>query len=217
MITIVGLSRTSTCFEGSLTLRLCPRRRPRAAFSQKSRGCLLSAAKQTDYEFDERSSATPRMRFTPTQRPRGVACCARAAACRAGPTTAYSFGAGITKQQANFEATRTVACGSLPANQWGSAKCTATSGSGARMDTRRARPARSKHHPAMPGRASCAAAAGATTRPAAAPPTAAATRPGVRATTSGSVSRGLPTNRLPFLSLTLSQFFFLLSFFHRSS
>ena len=40
-------------------------------------------------------------------------------ACRAGTTTAYSFGAGITKQQANFEATRTVACGSLPANQWG--------------------------------------------------------------------------------------------------
>ena len=40
-------------------------------------------------------------------------------ACRAGTTTVYSFGAGITKQQANFEATRTVACGSLPANQWG--------------------------------------------------------------------------------------------------
>jgi formylglycine-generating enzyme len=41
-------------------------------------------------------------------------------ACRAGTTTAYSFGASITKQQANFEATRrTVACGSLPANQWG--------------------------------------------------------------------------------------------------
>ena len=40
-------------------------------------------------------------------------------ACRAGTTTAYSFGAGITQQQANFEATRTVACGSLPANQWG--------------------------------------------------------------------------------------------------
>ena len=40
-------------------------------------------------------------------------------ACRAGTTTAYSFGAGITKQQANFDATRTVACGSLPANQWG--------------------------------------------------------------------------------------------------
>jgi formylglycine-generating enzyme required for sulfatase activity len=39
-------------------------------------------------------------------------------ACRAGTTTAYSFGAGITKQQANFDA-RTVACGSLPANQWG--------------------------------------------------------------------------------------------------
>ncbi len=40
-------------------------------------------------------------------------------ACRAGTTTAYSFGASITKQQANFEATRTVAGGSLPANQWG--------------------------------------------------------------------------------------------------
>ena len=40
-------------------------------------------------------------------------------ACRAGTTTAYSFGASITKQQSNFEATRTVACGSLPANQWG--------------------------------------------------------------------------------------------------
>ena len=40
-------------------------------------------------------------------------------ACRAGTTTAYSFGASITQQQANFDATRTVACGSLPANQWG--------------------------------------------------------------------------------------------------
>ena len=40
-------------------------------------------------------------------------------ACRAGTTTAYSFGASITKQQANFDAGGTVACGSLPANQWG--------------------------------------------------------------------------------------------------
>jgi formylglycine-generating enzyme required for sulfatase activity len=40
-------------------------------------------------------------------------------ACRAGTTTVYSFGASITKQQANFEAKSTVACGSLPANQWG--------------------------------------------------------------------------------------------------
>ena len=41
-------------------------------------------------------------------------------ACRAGTTTAYSFGAGITEQQASFSSRRgTVACGSLPANQWG--------------------------------------------------------------------------------------------------
>jgi formylglycine-generating enzyme required for sulfatase activity len=40
-------------------------------------------------------------------------------ACRAGTTTGYSFGAGITKQQANFSSGGTVACGSLPANQWG--------------------------------------------------------------------------------------------------
>ena len=46
-------------------------------------------------------------------------------ACRAGTTTAYSFGASITKQsitkqQVNFSSRRgTVACGSLPANQWG--------------------------------------------------------------------------------------------------
>jgi len=40
-------------------------------------------------------------------------------ACRAGTTTAYSFGAGITKQQANFSPVGTVACDSLPANQWG--------------------------------------------------------------------------------------------------
>ncbi len=40
-------------------------------------------------------------------------------ACRAGTTTAYSLGASITKQQANFDATSMVACGSLPANQWG--------------------------------------------------------------------------------------------------
>jgi formylglycine-generating enzyme required for sulfatase activity len=41
-------------------------------------------------------------------------------ACRAGTTTAYSFGAGITEQQVNFSSRRgTVACGSLPANPWG--------------------------------------------------------------------------------------------------
>ena len=40
-------------------------------------------------------------------------------ACRAGTTTAYSFGASITQQQANFGSGGTVACGSLPANQWG--------------------------------------------------------------------------------------------------
>ena len=40
-------------------------------------------------------------------------------ACRAGTTTAYSFGANITQQQANFSSSGTVACGSLPANQWG--------------------------------------------------------------------------------------------------
>ncbi len=40
-------------------------------------------------------------------------------ACRAGTTTAYSFGASITQQQANFGSGGTDACGSLPANQWG--------------------------------------------------------------------------------------------------
>ena len=40
-------------------------------------------------------------------------------ACRAGTTTAYSFGAFITKQHANFSSGGTVACGSLPANPWG--------------------------------------------------------------------------------------------------
>ncbi len=45
-------------------------------------------------------------------------------ACRAGTTTAYSFGASITKQQANFDSPKKtgrgrVACGSLPANHWG--------------------------------------------------------------------------------------------------
>jgi formylglycine-generating enzyme required for sulfatase activity len=40
-------------------------------------------------------------------------------ACRAGTTTAYSFGASITQQQANFSSSGTVACGSLPANPWG--------------------------------------------------------------------------------------------------
>jgi formylglycine-generating enzyme len=45
-------------------------------------------------------------------------------ACRAGTTTAYSFGASITQQQANLDSPKmtgrgTVACGSLPANQWG--------------------------------------------------------------------------------------------------
>ena len=41
-------------------------------------------------------------------------------ACRAGTTTAYSFGACTTQQQANFASPKgTVACGSLPANQWG--------------------------------------------------------------------------------------------------
>ena len=41
-------------------------------------------------------------------------------ACRAGTMTAYSFGADITMQQANFSSEKgTVACGSLPANRWG--------------------------------------------------------------------------------------------------
>ena len=41
-------------------------------------------------------------------------------ACRAGTTTAYSFGVSIMPQQANIESTKgTVACGSLPANHWG--------------------------------------------------------------------------------------------------
>jgi formylglycine-generating enzyme required for sulfatase activity len=41
-------------------------------------------------------------------------------ACRAGTMTAYSFGADITMEQANFLSEKgTVACGSLPANRWG--------------------------------------------------------------------------------------------------
>jgi formylglycine-generating enzyme required for sulfatase activity len=40
-------------------------------------------------------------------------------ACRAGTTTAYSFGDTITKEQACFESRKPVACGSLPANPWG--------------------------------------------------------------------------------------------------
>jgi formylglycine-generating enzyme required for sulfatase activity len=40
-------------------------------------------------------------------------------ACRAGTTTAYSFGDTITKEQACFQTGKPVACGSLPANPWG--------------------------------------------------------------------------------------------------
>jgi formylglycine-generating enzyme len=40
-------------------------------------------------------------------------------ACRAGTTTAYSFGDEITKEQVNFESAGTVAVKSLPANAWG--------------------------------------------------------------------------------------------------
>jgi serine/threonine protein kinase/formylglycine-generating enzyme required for sulfatase activity len=40
-------------------------------------------------------------------------------ACRAGTTTAYSFGDTITKEQACFGNQKPVACGSLPANAWG--------------------------------------------------------------------------------------------------
>ena len=43
-------------------------------------------------------------------------------ACRAGTTTAYSFGDAITKEQARFDVDFDVgpaACGSLPANPWG--------------------------------------------------------------------------------------------------
>jgi formylglycine-generating enzyme required for sulfatase activity len=40
-------------------------------------------------------------------------------ACRAGTTTAYSFGDTITKEQVCFESEKPVACGSLPANPWG--------------------------------------------------------------------------------------------------
>jgi hypothetical protein len=40
-------------------------------------------------------------------------------ACRAGTTTAYSFGQTITKEQVCFNSENPVACGSLPANPWG--------------------------------------------------------------------------------------------------
>ncbi len=40
-------------------------------------------------------------------------------ACRAGTTTAYSFGDTVTKRQVCFEGMNPVACGSLPANPWG--------------------------------------------------------------------------------------------------
>ena len=40
-------------------------------------------------------------------------------ACRAGTTTAYSFGDTSTKEQACFQRQKPVACGSLPANPWG--------------------------------------------------------------------------------------------------
>jgi formylglycine-generating enzyme required for sulfatase activity len=40
-------------------------------------------------------------------------------ACRAGTTTAYSFGDRITKEQVCFKSEKPVACGSLPANAWG--------------------------------------------------------------------------------------------------
>jgi serine/threonine protein kinase/formylglycine-generating enzyme required for sulfatase activity len=40
-------------------------------------------------------------------------------ACRAGTTTAYSFGGAITKEQVCFGSEKHVACGSLPANAWG--------------------------------------------------------------------------------------------------
>jgi len=40
-------------------------------------------------------------------------------ACRAGTTTAYSFGDTLTQQQANFGGYRTKEVGSYPANAWG--------------------------------------------------------------------------------------------------
>jgi len=40
-------------------------------------------------------------------------------ACRAGTTTAYSFGETITREQVCFDSRSTVARGSLPANRWG--------------------------------------------------------------------------------------------------
>jgi formylglycine-generating enzyme required for sulfatase activity len=40
-------------------------------------------------------------------------------ACRAGTTTAYSFGDMITEEQVCFGSAQPVACGSLPANPWG--------------------------------------------------------------------------------------------------
>jgi len=40
-------------------------------------------------------------------------------ACRAGTTTAYSFGESVTRAQVNYQGKQTVPCGSLPANAWG--------------------------------------------------------------------------------------------------
>jgi formylglycine-generating enzyme required for sulfatase activity len=40
-------------------------------------------------------------------------------ACRAGTTTAYSFGDGITNEQVNFDSDGAVPVKSLPANAWG--------------------------------------------------------------------------------------------------
>ena len=40
-------------------------------------------------------------------------------ACRAGTTTAYAFGAQVTRQQVNFESQGTVPVKSLPPNPWG--------------------------------------------------------------------------------------------------
>jgi sulfatase-modifying factor enzyme 1 len=122
-------------------------------------------------------------------------------AARAGTTTRYAFGDGITPKDTNYNDSgqgRTTEVGSYPPNPWGCTTCTATSGNGSKTSGMTA--TRARRLTARPGLilkeknplacASFAADPGSTFRGTSAPPSASGASPTFGTTFWGSVSPG---------------------------